>query len=89
MTDIAKIREFLAEHFLPDVNPAEIDGGYNLIDTGTIDSLGLLRLISWLASYYELNLDDIPIGPEKFGTVQAIESFVADAKIATVQVGRP
>jgi acyl carrier protein len=84
MTDIAKISEFIVEHFLSDVNLTEIDPDFDLIDTGVIDSLGLLRLISWLSSCYELSLDDIPITPERFRTIHAIESFVVDAKSVIV-----
>lgn len=74
------IREFIARHFLPDVDPAEIAGDFDLIESGTVESLGLLRLISWLADYYELSLDEIPIAPEQFRTIQAIDNFVMVAR---------
>lgn len=84
MTDTDKIREYVAEQFLPDVSPDEIAADFDLIDSGTIDSLSLLRLISWLAGYYDLSLDDIPIAPERFRSIQAIEEFVVEAKGLTV-----
>ena len=89
MTDIGSIantnnsetiREFIAQHFLPDVDPAEIASDFDLIESGTVDSLGLLRLISWLAGHYELSLDEIPIAPEQFRTIQAIDNFVIVAR---------
>jgi acyl carrier protein len=74
------IREFVAQHFLPDVDPAEIAGDFDLIESGTVDSLGLLRLISWLADHYELSLDEIVITPDQFRTIQAIDNFVIVAR---------
>lgn len=84
MTDTAKIRQYVAEQFLPDVSPGEIAADFDLIDSGTVDSLSLLRLISWLADYYQLRLDDIPLAPERFRSIQAIEEFVVEAKGLTV-----
>jgi acyl carrier protein len=80
VTDITRIREYVAEQFLPDVHPDEITRDFDLIDSGAIDSLGLLRLISWLGGHYELSLDDVMVAPEKFRSIQAIEEFVLEVK---------
>lgn len=80
MNDIGKIRQYVAEMFLPDVDPAEIAADFDLIDSGTIDSLGLLRVISWLSNYYSLSLDEIPIAPEQFRSISSIENFVIEVK---------
>ncbi len=86
MTEIDTIREFIAKQFLPDVDPAKIAADFDLIESGTVDSLGLLRVISWLTNHYEMSLDGIPIEPDQFRTVGAIDRFVTEAKGTTTSV---
>ncbi|MEU3838504.1 acyl carrier protein [Streptomyces sp. NPDC028635] len=73
------IKEFVVEEFLPDVPAAELDDHTDLLDSGVIDSLGLLKVIAWLEDRYGITTDDIDLEPESFRSVAAIEHFVATA----------
>ncbi|MDH6128150.1 acyl carrier protein [Kitasatospora sp. GP82] len=80
MTTSAEIKEFITAKFLPDTDPAELTDDYDLVENGVIDSLGLLRVISWVAETYGLPLDDIAIAPENFRSIEAIRNFVDESR---------
>jgi acyl carrier protein len=76
----ATIRAFIADEFLPDV-PAEELGYDDNLDAGIIDSLGVLQVIAWLEDTFDVVLDDAEIGPDSFGSVSAIDRFVAQVRL--------
>ncbi|MGH3756303.1 phosphopantetheine-binding protein [Actinophytocola sp.] len=84
MNNIATITDFVVEEFLPGSDPAELPADYDLLATGVVDSLGLLKVIAWLEDRFELSVDDLELEPDSFRTVAAIDAFVARARSAEV-----
>jgi acyl carrier protein len=70
------IKEHIVQEFLPDVPTADLANDYDLIANGVVDSLGLLRLIGWLETRFEIPIDDIEIAEKDFVTVDAICEFI-------------
>jgi acyl carrier protein len=70
------VKEYIVSEFLPDVAASDLADDYDLIATGVIDSLGLLRLISWLETRFDIPVDDIDISEQDFVTVTAISQFI-------------
>ena len=70
------VKQFIVDEFIPDVPVDELEADYDLIANGVIDSLGLLRVISWLENEYNIPIDDVEITEQDFVTVTAIVSFV-------------
>jgi acyl carrier protein len=70
------IKEHIVQEFLPDVSTADLANDYDLIANGVVDSLGLLRLIGWLETRFEIPIDDIEIAEKDFVTVDAICEFI-------------
>jgi acyl carrier protein len=54
-----------------------IDPTVNLIETGVIDSMTLLRLTSFLEEHYGIEIPDEDIVTDNFRTLGSIEVFVA------------
>jgi acyl carrier protein len=79
MNNTAAITAFVVEEFLPGTDPAELPADYDLLATGVVDSLGLLKVIAWLEDRFELAIDDLELDPDSFRTVAAIDAFVARA----------
>lgn len=52
-----------------------------LFSSGTLDSLGTLRLITFLEEQFGLQIGDGDVGEENFGTLSRLVAFV-DAKLA-------
>ncbi|MFC8527687.1 phosphopantetheine-binding protein [Nocardia sp. NPDC057227] len=70
------VKEFIVTNFAPDVTAHELADDYELVDSGLVNSLALLRLISWVGERYGINIDDIDIDRDDFRSVAAIEKFI-------------
>ena len=62
---------------LQEINPyEEIKEDTELIDTGLLDSMSILVLVTELEEEYGIIIDEKLIVPESFGSVQAIEELL-------------
>ncbi|REE99947.1 phosphopantetheine-binding protein [Thermomonospora umbrina] len=75
------IKSFLIREFMPDVEASELAADYDLLANGVVDSLGLLKLIAWIETEFDLTVDDAGLDPDNFRTVAAIDAFVARASV--------
>jgi acyl carrier protein len=82
MDDTTKIKHFIIEEFMPDVPVEDLESDYDLLTGGVVDSLGLLKVVAWLETEFDIGVDDSELGPESFRTVDAIGEFVAKARAA-------
>ena len=80
MDDMQKIKQFVVDEFMPDVPASELDADFDLLTGGVVDSLGLLKVVAWLETEYDIGVDDSQLGPESFRTVRAIHEFVEKEK---------
>lgn len=80
MDDMTKIKQFIVEEFMPDVPAEELDADFDLLTGGVVDSLGLLKVVAWLESEYDIGVDDSELGPDSFRTVRAIHEYVEREK---------
>jgi acyl carrier protein len=71
-----EIRAFLADVFFLGDDPTELPGEKSLIDSGIIDSTGVLELADFLEHEYGIVIQDEELVPENLGTVNGIVSFV-------------
>ena len=76
----AKIKQFIVDEFMPDVSVDELDSDFDLLTGGVVDSLGLLQVVAWLESEFDVAVDDSQLGPESFRTVDAIKAFVDQSR---------
>ncbi|SDH50116.1 Phosphopantetheine attachment site [Actinokineospora alba] len=79
MTTSDVIRNFLVAEFLPDLRPADLADDYDLIGNGVIDSLALIRVITWLGNEFDIDLDQVEFAEENFTSVSAIRAFTESA----------
>ena len=80
MNSTLPLKTWLVDNFITDITPDQLEDDLDLIDSGVIDSLRLLRLISWVSDTYEIPMDEVPLSPDNFRSVAAIRAFVAEAK---------
>lgn len=71
-----RVKQYLVREFIPDVSVDELEADYDLIANGVMDSLGLLRVNSWLANQFNIPIDEVDISEEDVVTVTAIVAFV-------------
>lgn len=77
MSDFDKIKQYVLDEFLPGVGAEELDADYDLRAGGVIDSLGLLRVVSWLESTFAIPMEEVEIAEQDFATLTAISLFVS------------
>jgi acyl carrier protein len=76
MDETLKIKQFVVDEFMPDVPVEELDADFDLLTGGVVDSLGLLKVVAWLESEYDIGVDESELGPESFRTVNAIRAYI-------------
>lgn len=72
----ATVTQFILDEFLPDVPADQLTADLDLVESGVIDSLGLLKVIAWLESRYDIAIDVADMVPENFASVAAISTFL-------------
>ena len=72
----SEVRDFIIGNFSRDIAPADLDNDLDLIDNAVMNSLQVVRLISWLGSHYDVSLKDVQMTPQDFRSVASIAHFV-------------
>jgi acyl carrier protein len=72
---VARVKGFLIEKF-PLARKRNLQNGDNLIDSGIVDSLGILDLVAFLESQFGLHVFDEELLPENFQTIECIAALV-------------
>jgi acyl carrier protein len=71
-----RVRDFVGSELDKEKRYGLLKDTDSLIETGIIDSLGIMRLLAYLESEFSIRLADEDLVPENFETIQAIRSLV-------------
>lgn len=76
MSEIAtKIREFVISRF-PLAQSGQLDDEQDLLQSGIVDSLGILELVNFLAEEFDIAVSDDELLPENFSSIRSLTGFV-------------
>ncbi|MER6698066.1 acyl carrier protein [Streptomyces griseus] len=78
------IRDYIVQEFLGGEDASDLTDDFDLIESTVVNSLGLVRLISWISETYGIPVDDIPLEPAAYRTLADIRGFVGKAAPAAV-----
>lgn len=70
-----KIRQFVISRF-PLAQQGRLDDEQDLLQSGIIDSLGILELVDYLAEEFKIVVSDDELLPENFSSIQTLTDFV-------------
>jgi acyl carrier protein len=70
----SSVRNFLSTDLGKDVSGIGPDD--SLLESGVIDSMGVLQLVAFLESTHGIKISDDDLMPENFDTIGAIAAFV-------------
>lgn len=70
------IARFIVDEVGWEGDPVRLTDDYPLIDSGVLDSIGLLTLVAHLEKKYGIAVEDIEIAPVNFGTLAGIDHYV-------------
>lgn len=76
-----EIKSCIVENFAPDVSPADLPEDYDLLSTGLISSLELVKLITLLSRRFDIDIDAAEVRPEYFQTVNSISKFISATSV--------
>ncbi len=77
-----QIREFVIENFLMGDASSMLEDGESFLETGTIDSTGVLEVVTFLESHFDLKVDDKDLVPENLDSVDNLAGYVLRRKNA-------
>lgn len=83
----AVINDYISRELVQDQGLLPLGNATPLLETGVLDSLGLLRLVVFLQERFGVAVDDVDLVPENFDSVDAICAYVRSR--AGQEAGRP
>jgi acyl carrier protein len=87
MTPIeTRIRGFIDTSFPPASPDIQYPATQSLLETGVIDSMGVLSLVMWLEQEFDITVDDDEVLPENLDSIASIRAFV-ECKLADRDAG--
>jgi acyl carrier protein len=72
---VVVVRNFIVQKF-PLARRRNITDDDNLLETGVIDSLGVLEIVTFLREEFSLEVEDDELTPENFQSISSIAGFV-------------
>ena len=75
-----KVKDFLKKEMFRKKGNDEMGDDINLLESGIIDSLGLIRLIEYLENTFSLNIPDEEVLAENFESMSAIVALLGKLK---------
>jgi acyl carrier protein len=70
-----RIRSFILAKF-PAARKPGLDDDLPLLESGIVDSLGVLDVVGFLEQTFQIKIDDDELTPDNFGNVRCMVSFV-------------
>jgi len=75
MDKIAVLKDYIKDEFLLNPN-AQLDENKDLISSGILDSLGILKLVDYIETTFEVEVSDEEVVLENFHSLSAIENYL-------------
>lgn len=75
MSAIESVQTFIQAEIAPSRN-VELTNSTNLIESGIIDSLGVMKMIAFVEQKYSVTLNPDDLVPENFETLDAITALL-------------
>jgi acyl carrier protein len=72
-----RIRDFINDSFPPADGDAGFPSTRSLLESGTIDSMGVLTLVTWLEEEFGITVDDEDVVPENLDSIASIDAYLA------------
>jgi len=70
-----RVRKFLRETY-PLANESELTSEQSLLDSGVLDSIGVLNLMTWLEREFDIYVEDHEVIPENIDGIGLLVRYV-------------
>ena len=82
----ALIRAYILENFLYTDDGEQLDNGDSFLETGIVDSTGVVELVMFVEESFGIEMPDEDVIPENFDAVEALVCYVQQKEKAAVAV---
>lgn len=72
----SRVRAFIADSFPPASADEAYSATQSLLETGVIDSMGVLSLVTWIEQEFGIVVDDEDVVPENLDSIASIAAYV-------------
>jgi len=77
MSDLAiQLRTFIVSNFLFGQDREDLTSDESFIDSGIVDSTGVLELVEFIESRYGIRVEDRELIPDNLDSLRQLEAFV-------------
>ena len=83
-----EVRTFLAENFSLGRDVSHLAGTQSLTERGFIDSVGIVEVLTFLETRYEIQINDDETVPENIDTIDNIVRFIGEKRGALEATAR-
>ncbi|MGD8212424.1 MAG: acyl carrier protein [Desulfobacterales bacterium] len=73
----AKLKQYMTKELLADQDDIDIQEDDNLLLSGLIDSLGIMRLITFIEQEFQVKVQPEDVTIENFSTIKIISDYLA------------
>ena len=80
MDTINIVEQYIVDEIMVGNQKTKIDPDASLITSGIVDSLALLRLITFLEERFGVTIEDEEVVPENFETLNVIKGLIESKK---------
>ncbi len=70
------IKNFIIDNFIIDDNPDQLENDQSFLESGIIDSTGILELVSFIEEHYNIKIEDEELIPDNLDSVNNVVIFI-------------
>ena len=78
MQNIEMLKQFISDELVPGNNIENLDESDSLLESGIIDSMGILKLVTFIEDKFQLKIEAEELIPENFETLFAIANMISN-----------
>jgi acyl carrier protein len=78
MSNLHSIKQFIIEEFVPDSHSEDLPNDLDLLQSGILDSLAVLRLVAFIEDHFDITLEPDEIDPENLKSINAIDALISE-----------
>ena len=80
------LQQFIQDQIVKGQKNVDLQKSTNLIEEGIIDSLGIMKLLTFIEETYNIQISDEELLPESFESLEAICAMVENKINVTVEL---
>ncbi len=74
------IKNFIIENYIIDDTPEPLNHAQSFLESGIIDSTGMLELVSFIEGTFDIKIEDEELIPDNLDSINKITTFICKKK---------